>query len=48
LSRAYRGKSDCGRARAYLSAAQAVALSVKEKRDAQSAKGDLEQECGGR
>lgn len=48
LSRAYRGKSDCGRARAYLSAAQAVALSVKEKRDVQSARGDLEQECGGR
>jgi protein O-mannosyl-transferase len=48
LSRAYRGKGDCGRARAYLSAAQADALSAKEKRDVQSARGDLEQECGGR
>jgi len=48
LSRAYRGKRDCGRARAYLTAAQAVALSVKEKREIQSASGELDQECGGR
>jgi tetratricopeptide (TPR) repeat protein len=47
LSRAYRGKSDCGRARAALSAAQAVALSVKEKREIQTATGELNQDCGG-
>lgn len=48
LSRAYRGKNDCARARAYLTAAQAVALSVKEQREMQSEAGELNQACGGR
>ncbi|MEN3331056.1 MAG: protein O-mannosyl-transferase [Blastocatellia bacterium] len=48
LSRAYRGKSDCGRARVYLTAARAVALSVKEQREIQGDTDELNKECNGR
>lgn len=48
FSRAYRGKTDCGRARAYLTDAQAVALSAKDQREVQSEMAELNQECGRR
>ena len=46
LSRAYRGKKDCGRARNALEAARAVALSPKEQREIQAATDELSQDCG--
>jgi len=46
LSRAYRGKKDCGRAGNALDAARAVALNAKEQREMQTATDELNQECG--
>src|SRR2546423_12200548 len=46
LSRAYRGKKDCGRAGNALGAARAVALNAKEQREIQTATDELNRDCG--